>query len=95
MGVGSNNDAFAITQFGVVPEGPQIIDISQDSATGTVSITWTSEADVLYAVSRSTDLLLWDDIEDSAVGQDGTTTFEDNPEEEVAIYRVSRTPLVP
>ncbi|MGB0143217.1 MAG: hypothetical protein ACPGJR_01540 [Akkermansiaceae bacterium] len=62
-----------------------------DSAT----VTWNSEADVLYTVSRSFDLGIWDDIEDSAVGQEGTTTFNDFGSGPKAFYRVSINPSVP
>lgn len=96
VGVGSNNDAFAIDDFtitqiagGVVVE-PTITAFQRDPESGEVTLSWTSEADVLYAVSRSTNLELWDEIEDSLVGEADTTTFLDNPADDTAFYRVQR-----
>jgi hypothetical protein len=100
VGVGSNNDAFAvddfiITQLGVAPGGPEIVDFTYQMDDGTATLTWTSEASMLYTVSRSFDLELWDDLEDSVVGLEGTTSFDDSEGGPKAFYRVAITPTGP
>ena len=102
VGVGSNNDAFAIDHFTITQLGspapdpsPKITAFSYHSEEGSASLSWISEAGVLYTVSRSFDLELWDDLEDSVAGLAGTTTFSDSAGGLRAFYRVSVTPTGP
>ena len=99
VGVGSNNDAFAIDHFTITQLGSPVPDRSlkitaftYHSEKGSASLSWISEAGVLYTVSRSFDLELWDDLEDSVAGLAGTTTFSDSAGGLRAFYRVSVTP---
>ena len=101
VGVGSNNDAFAIDDFSInqitvtEEKDPEITDFQRDSESGEVTVTWTSELDVLYTISRSFDLKFWDDIEDSVIGQTGTTDYEDTPTGDTVFYRVRKTAVSP
>ena len=95
VGVGSNNDAFTvddfvITQLGPATAGTEIVDFERDPVSGMVTVTWTSVAGTLYTVSRSLNLVIWDDLEDSAIGESGTTSYEDTPNGESAFYRVQK-----
>jgi hypothetical protein len=103
VGVGTNNDAFAIDDFSITQLGTpapeqslEITAFSYSAGDSTANITWTSQAGVLYTVSRSFDLVLWDDLEDSAVGLEGSTSFTDtNATGTKIFYRVSITPIDP
>lgn len=102
VGVGSNNDAFAIDDFSITqlgepaPEEPlEITSISYRDDDGTATLTWNSQAGALYTVSRSSDLFIWDDIEDSVVGLEDSTSFSDSEGGPKAFYRVSLNPTGP
>jgi hypothetical protein len=102
VGVGSNNDAFAIDHFTITQLGSPVPELSLEITSFTydpkeesASLSWASEAGVLYTVSRSFDLKLWDDLEDSVVGLVGTTNFSDFATGSKAFYRVSITPTGP
>ena len=95
VGVGSNNDAFTIDDFTITSGFPVdsafvlvITSLERNSATGEVSLTWTSELGVEYFLERSVNLLVWEEADD-ATGQAGMTTLVDPlPILPKAFYRV-------
>lgn len=94
VGVGSNNDAFAIDDFTITSTTPiapttlEITSVARDSTTGEATIIWTSQAGADYFVDRSTDLVNWLEIDD-ALGEAGTTSLVDSTSPEAgAFYRV-------
>lgn len=83
----------------VTVNGPpfQITGIVRDPATGYVTLTFLSVAGAIYAVEASTDLVIWEEIEDSLAGQPGETPYEDSTYapttgDRRAFYRVKRLP---
>ena len=92
VGVGSNNDAFATDAFSVSalgnPEAPFLI-TNIVRADGNVTITWNSIAGRTYFVERSTDLQVWDEIDDP-LSTSGSSEYTDTnvPESDQVYYRV-------
>lgn len=83
VGVGSNNDAFTIDDFTITSGFPsatefvlEITSLVLDPQTGAASVTWASESDAEYFLDRSTDLITWEEVDDT-VGEAGSTTLVD------------------
>lgn len=84
VGVGSNNDAFTIDDFTITSGFSantefvlEITALALDPQTGEVSVTWSSESGAEYFLDRSTDLISWDEVDDT-VGEVGSTTLVDS-----------------
>ena len=68
--------------------------INQDEDSGNVTIEFTSSKGTVYGIEASSDLIVWDELDDGVIGEEETTTFVDDimgPEnKEVLFYRVRK-----
>ena len=68
----------------------QFTDVQLDSERGEVTLTWSSRNGRTYAVDRSTDLIIWNELDDGVQSEGDSTSFTDEPPAGApeVIYRV-------
>ena len=68
--------------------------INQDEDSGNVTIEFTSSKGAVYGIEASSDLIVWDELDDGVIGEEETTTFVDDimgsENKEVLFYRVRK-----
>lgn len=64
--------------------------ISYDSLSGDTTIQFVSASGATYAVDQSTDLFVWDEIEDNLVASESLTSYTHNSGQTKSFYRVRR-----
>lgn len=102
VGVGSNNDAFTIDEFTITSGFPvetefvlEITEFVLNSVAGSASVTWSSEIGTEYALERSTDLMMWQDIGVVVAEAISTTLVDPAASAESFFYRVVETEEIP
>ena len=89
---GANSTINALQLIEGASQGLRITGIDFDPATRNVTITWTSRKTGRYIIERSTDLLDWDELEDSFLSDGDSTSYTDPGVSEdltKAFYRVT------